>query len=212
MCTAARRSVGAFACAPLMSRCTSQTIDAAFAALTIATITSESQCRVTCTWCVRQPRLLIRRPSGTVTRSAASRTAVSAGTTHRTTENAPADEPAMNRVGRSAYSTADTTIAADGQNGDSPRNSAPAANSRRFIPSDTNQAVGSRSGQAAKELDRLDECPLLCRAQGRLDRPREPALAAARSAGSVVAAVAGELDQDPAAVVGIGRRVTSPRL
>ena len=72
------------------------------AALTIAISASESQCRVRVTRRVPQPMLWKRRFSGTVSSSAARKIAVSAGTTQRTTENAPACWPAMKRLGRSA--------------------------------------------------------------------------------------------------------------
>ena len=77
-------------------------MDALFAALTIAIVASESQRRVTRTCCGSQPRERAIGPSGTLATSARRRTTVRAGTTQRTTENAPAEDPAMNRLGRSA--------------------------------------------------------------------------------------------------------------
>ena len=73
-------------------------IDALFAALTIAIVASESQRRVRRTWCGSQPSERASGPSGTLATSARRSTTVSAGTTQRTTENAP-DEPAMKRLG-----------------------------------------------------------------------------------------------------------------
>ncbi len=95
-------------------------IDAPFAALRIPITPIVSQRRVTRSFCPPHSRLRISGPFGTLSTSAASSTAVSAGTTQRTTENAPAEFPAMNRLGRSAYSTAAAMIAAVGHSGDSP--------------------------------------------------------------------------------------------
>ncbi len=127
MCTAARSSVEAFACAPFTSRWTSRTIEAVFAALTIAVVVSDSHRRVTWSRSPAQPSVIIRRLPGRLTRRAARSSAVRDGTTQRTVVNAPADGPAMNRLGRSAYSAAEVTIAAEGQNGDSPIDFAPAS-------------------------------------------------------------------------------------
>jgi hypothetical protein len=59
-----------------------------------------------------------------VARSAASSKTVSPGISQRTTVNAPAAEPTTNFDGRSAYRSADATIAADGQRTDSSSGSA----------------------------------------------------------------------------------------
>src|SRR5207248_8649331 len=69
-------------------------------------------------------RRRVSRPRGRIAASDARTRRVRTGTTQRTTPKAPALEPAMKRVGRSAYSPAAATIAAAGQSGDSPSSSA----------------------------------------------------------------------------------------
>src|SRR5262249_41249764 len=98
-----------------------------------------------------------RRPPGSVASNAISTSAVSSGTSHRSTEKALADGPEMKRAGRSAYRTAAVTIAAVGQTGDSPSESVAAASRRRpSMPRGYSRGGMSSVGQAARAPDPFD--------------------------------------------------------
>src|SRR5690348_15265298 len=127
-------------------------IDAPFAALRTPIKPIASQRLVTRSCRSPHSRLRISGPAGTVTTSAASSTTVSAGTTQRTTENAPAELPAMNRLGRSTYRPAAATIAAVGHSGDSPSD-ASTSSSRVSTPESVTRAqagTGSETGTTSR--------------------------------------------------------------